>query len=98
MSMKASDLGMLGNEKEVIICDKCDSAWTDKECPRPATWAKVHYGQFGHKCLHLYCNECRDLRYADAPENATEEEKLLREIFKEKPEDIVWEPYEESNA
>ena len=79
---------------EIIICDKCDSHYTDVECPRPAVWAKVHYGQFGHKCLKLYCSECRKKRH-DTLEGLTPEEKLLREIFNEPPEDIIWEPYEE---
>ena len=79
---------------KVIICDKCDSSLTDKECPRPAVWARVHYGQFGHKCLSLYCQECKDLRY-NFPEGLTEEELLLREIFKDDPEIYTWEPYQE---
>ena len=81
--------------KEVIICDKCESGLTNKECPNPATWASVRYGQLGHKCLFLYCDHCRALWYGETPENATKEEKLLREIFKENPKDIVWESYEE---
>lgn len=79
-------------EANTIICDKCDSLWTEVECPNPAVWAKVHYGQFGHKCLHLYCAECRRKR-CDT-EGLTNEEKLLREIFNEPPEDIIWELYE----
>ena len=80
--------------KKVLIVDKCDSGLTDKECPRPAVWAKVYYGQFGHKCLHLYCQECRALRY-DSPNGLTKEEELLRTIFDEPEEEQVWEPYEE---
>jgi hypothetical protein len=42
-----------------IIADKCDSSWTDRECPRPATWKELrHRGQFGHKVVFLYCDRC----------------------------------------
>lgn len=78
----------------IIIVDKCDSNWTDEDCPQPPVWAKVHYGQFGHKCLKLYCQRCRDRRYN--PKNRTEEENLLAAIFNEAPEDQVWEPYVEA--
>ena len=43
---------------QVILHGKCDIGWTDKNCPNPATCARYHYGQFGHKVLELFCDEC----------------------------------------
>jgi hypothetical protein len=41
-----------------IIADKCDSHWTDVECPAPPTWREFHRGQFGHKVAFFYCDKC----------------------------------------
>ncbi len=48
-----------------IIADKCDSHWTEVECPNPPTWKEFYRGQFGHKVTLLFCDEClakHDLR------------------------------------
>ena len=41
-----------------IITSKCDIDWTDVYCPNPVTCARYHFGQFGHKILFLFCDEC----------------------------------------
>lgn len=41
-----------------VIADKCDSHWTDVECPNPPTWKEFHRGQFGHKVVFLFCDDC----------------------------------------
>jgi len=41
-----------------IIADKCASHITDRECPNAATWQEYYRGQFGHKVILLFCDEC----------------------------------------
>jgi hypothetical protein len=41
-----------------IICDKCDFEWTEKQCLKPATCCRYHFGQFGDKVIFLFCDEC----------------------------------------
>jgi hypothetical protein len=88
---------MLASPAEVLVYDKCHANYTDVECATPASWAKVHYDQFGRKYLHIYCEACRKKWY-DTPRGLTEEEELLRKIFNEPPEDIIWESYKEESC
>ena len=48
----------VGYFQKPLIVDKCRTAMTDIACPRPATCAEYYRGQFGHKVLSLYCEEC----------------------------------------
>ena len=43
---------------KTIEGDKCDSHWSDVECPIPAIYAEYHYGQFGHKVMFYFCEKC----------------------------------------
>lgn len=74
---------------QTIIGDKCDSHWTDEECPIPATCAEYHYGQFGHKVLFLFCDSCRL--------KVLERRKQLI-FFTDEAEYRGFEPYNESNV
>ena len=41
-----------------ILTSKCDIDWTDRHCPNPVSCARYHFGQFGHKVIFLFCDEC----------------------------------------
>lgn len=52
------DLKDSKNAGQRLSSSKCSSHLTDGECPRPVTCAEYHYGQFGHKVLFEFCDEC----------------------------------------
>lgn len=42
--------------------DKCDFAWTEVECPNPAIGYTHYFGQFGHKVIFEWCDDCYERR------------------------------------
>jgi hypothetical protein len=61
-----------------IVYDKCDSHWTDVECPNPSVMATYHRGQFGHRVRFEYCAACYERR---KQWEASDESTLLEAIF-----------------
>ena len=41
-----------------LVGDKCNSYFTDKDCPNKATVSEYHRSQFGHKVQFQFCDQC----------------------------------------